>query len=221
MRDWRLAAVGAAVLAVVGALSLVIANDDGDDVASVTMRTSTSTSTSLPGTSITVGAATTPASPSTTAARVRATASTAKASAGPAPCLPPAPGSDFDGFGAAEIVIDNSEGSHRSCVLTADTPPRQEQGLMRQDDLGGYDGMIFRFATEEERWFWMRNTSIPLSIAFFSASGAFVSATDMEPCGDSPDCPHYTSRGPTKFALEVIQGRLRAVGATADSRYIG
>ena len=92
---------------------------------------------------------------------------------------------------------------------------------MGQDDLDGYEGMIFRFPSEEHRSFWMRNTSIPLSIAFFDAGGAFVSATDMEPCGDRPDCPSYSSGGPAQFALEVPQGRLPAAGATAASRLIG
>lgn len=89
---------------------------------------------------------------------------------------------------------------------------------MRQDDLDGYDGMIFRFDDEQERSFWMRNTRIPLSIAFFSAGGGFVSASDMEPCGDSPQCPNYSSRGPAKYALEVLQGRLPSAGATPGSR---
>jgi uncharacterized membrane protein (UPF0127 family) len=106
-------------------------------------------------------------------------------------------------------------------VLTADTPEQQQRGLMRQDDLDGYDGMIFRFPNEAERSFWMRNTRIPLSIAFYAADGDFVSSADMEPCGDSSDCPHYPSRGPAKFALEVIQGRLPAVGATSGSRLTG
>jgi uncharacterized membrane protein (UPF0127 family) len=106
-------------------------------------------------------------------------------------------------------------------VLTADTPAQRERGLMRQDDLDSYDGMIFRFPSEEERAFWMRNTSIPLSIAFFNAGGAFVSATDMEPCGDSAGCPTYSSYGAAKYALEVLKGRLPAVGATAGSRLIG
>ena len=120
-----------------------------------------------------------------------------------------------------EVVIENTQGSRRSCVLTADTPAQQQQGLMRQNDLDGYDGMIFRFPTVEERSFWMRNTWIPLSIAFFDGGGAFVSATDMAPCGDSPDCPGYPSRGAAESALEVFQGRLPAIGATPGSRLSG
>jgi uncharacterized membrane protein (UPF0127 family) len=67
----------------------------------------------------------------------------------------------------------------------------------------------------------MRNTRIPLSIGFFKAAGGFVSSADMQPCGDSADCPKYPSRGPAKFALEVVQGGLPGVGATSGSRLLG
>ena len=221
-RRWVLIGLGAAVLAAAIALALVAAGDNGDDVASVAGDTTTSLSAAGdPATSSTTitGAATTPTTTAATAAPSRVTTGlTTAPTKAPARCSPPAPGSDFDGFGATEIVIGNAEGSHRSCVLTADTRDQQQRGLMYQDDIDGYDGMIFRFPTAEERAFWMRNTRIPLSIAFFDAGGAFVSASDMEPCGDSPQCPKYPSHGPAKFALEVLKGRLPAVGATSGSR---
>ena len=91
---------------------------------------------------------------------------------------------------------------------------------MNQDDLDGYDGMLFRFPDEAERYFWMRNTRIPLSIAFYSANGSFVSATDMQPCGDSPDCPNYPSRGPAKYRARGVEGRAPWAGATAGSRLL-
>jgi uncharacterized membrane protein (UPF0127 family) len=64
----------------------------------------------------------------------------------------------------------------------------------------------------------MRNTPMPLSIAFFGGDGGFVSSADMEPCGDRDDCPSTFSHGPAQYALEVPQGRLEEVGATAGSR---
>ena len=90
---------------------------------------------------------------------------------------------------------------------------------MGQDDLDGYAGMAFLFDDERERSFWMRNTRIPLSIAFFDAEGAFVSSKDMEPCDDGADCPTYSSDGPAQFAIEVPQGRLASVGVTPGSKF--
>ncbi len=226
-------AAAVAVLAAVVVLVAVLTADDGNDAVSVASDASTSTSLSVgedPSTSSSLVAVAPTLAPGATTSTIRrsaaapgsvAPASQAPATTAPARCSRPTAGSDFDGFGSTEIVIENPEGSHRSCVLTADTTAQQERGLSRQNDLDGYDGMIFRFPAAEERGFWMRNTSIPLSIAFFDASGAFVSATDMEPCGDSPQCPGYRSNGPAKYALEVIKGRLPAVGATTGSRLTG
>jgi uncharacterized membrane protein (UPF0127 family) len=225
-RRLRIALAVAAVLVVVAGVALVAASGDDDgDLATVagststSSSTSTSTSTTAPAdvTSTTVAVQqTTAAPPPSSTAVTRRTATTQPPA--PGTCAPPARGSDFDGFGAAEIVIENGAGRHVSCVLTADTPAQQQQGLMRQDDLDGYAAMIFRFPDERERSFWMRNSRIPLSIAFFDAAGRFVSSADMQPCGDSPDCPTYPSAGPARYAIEVVQGRLPAVGATSDSR---
>ena len=227
MRGWRLVALAVAVVLGAAAVAFVVA-DDGDDGSSVATGVSRPTTTSSALSETTTTASPSESSTSAPASTVttrssRATTTVPAAAVRPSPpppvaCAQPAPGSDFDGFGATEIVIENAAGAYRSCVVTADTPEQQQQGLMHQDDIDSYSGMIFRFAREEHRTFWMRNTRIPLSIAFFDANGAFVSAADMEPCGDSPDCPRYISNGPAQFALEVSKGQLASVGATAGSR---
>jgi uncharacterized membrane protein (UPF0127 family) len=223
-RRWLVAA-GAVALAIVAAIVLgVIADSDDDGPAAVATVASTTTTTGEPGVSTSVAVPSTSApltATTSTAAPARVTRPpTTTAPVAPERCPRPGAGSDFAGFGATEIVIDNGSGSYRSCVLTADTSAQQQRGFMGQDDLDGYDGMIFRFRTAEQQSFWMRNTSIPLSIAFFDADGGFVSSADMDPCGDRPDCPSYPSRGPAKYALEVTRGRLPAVGATSDSRVV-
>ena len=216
--------VAAAGLAAVVAAFVAFGGDDGDDGASVATGVSATTTTTAPFApeSTTVDSTIAPSTTASTARPTTTTRATVSPTAPPATtptrCPRPARGSDFDGFGAEEIIIENGEGSHRSCILTADTPEQRRQGLMHQDDLDTYDGMIFRFEEEQELQFWMRNTRIPLSIAFYNAAGGFVSATDMEPCGDSPDCPRYSSGGPAKFALEVQKGALPSVGGTPGSR---
>ena len=57
----------------------------------------------------------------------------------------------------------------------------------------------------------MKDTVLPLSIAFFAGDGAFVSATDMEPCPPTAEsCPLYQADGPYTDAIEVVQGDLLA-----------
>ena len=98
------------------------------------------------------------------------------------------------------------------CALLADTEAKRQRGLMGRRDLAGYDGMLFVFTTDTTETFYMRNTPLPLSIAWFDASGRFVSSTDMVPCLDRRDCPTYGAARPYRFALEVPRGGLGGLG---------
>jgi uncharacterized membrane protein (UPF0127 family) len=90
---------------------------------------------------------------------------------------------------------------------------------MEVTSLGGADGMLFRFGGEYTGSFWMKNTVLPLSIAFFAGDGAFVSATDMEPCPPTSEtCPLYQADGPYADAIEVVQGDLPSLGIGPGSR---
>ncbi len=87
-------------------------------------------------------------------------------------------------------------------------------------DLGGADGMVFRFASPVTTQFWMRDTVMPLSIAFYAPDGSFVSATDMEPCltGPADACARYAAAAPYVNAIEVPKGGLEALLMTPGSR---
>lgn len=100
------------------------------------------------------------------------------------------------------------------CALLAATEAARQQGLMGQDDLLGYDGMVFRFDAPVAAAFYMYKTLIPLTVAFFDETGAFVSAADMEPCPaeDPGDCPTFPAARPIVHALEVPKGGLGALG---------
>jgi uncharacterized membrane protein (UPF0127 family) len=100
----------------------------------------------------------------------------------------------------------------RHCGLLALTTAQQNQGLMNRTDLAGYDGMLFQFVDPTTTQFYMKDTLISLSIAWFDATGHFVSATDMTPCGAAAVCPLYHADGPYTVALEVAQGQLGHVG---------
>jgi len=98
------------------------------------------------------------------------------------------------------------------CALLARTAQQQAQGLMKPTDLAGHVGMLFVFTTDTNETFYMRNTPMPLSIAWFDASGRFISATDMAPCADRPDCPTYAAARAYRYALEVQRGGLSSLG---------
>ena len=98
------------------------------------------------------------------------------------------------------------------CALLARTAQQQAQGLMKRTDLAGHVGMLFVFTADTNETFYMRNTPMPLSIAWFDASGRFVSAADMVPCADRPDCPTYAAARAYRYALEVPRGGLGGLG---------
>ncbi|NNC93204.1 MAG: DUF192 domain-containing protein [Acidimicrobiia bacterium] len=95
-------------------------------------------------------------------------------------------------------------------VAVADTNEQRVQGLMGVEDLDPLFGMLFVFESASVRSFWMKDTLIPLDIAFFDSSGAFVTKTTMEPCRVD-DCPTYSSERAARYALEAPQGALDGV----------
>ena len=66
-------------------------------------------------------------------------------------------------------------------VAVADDAPMRRQGLMFVEDLGDLDGMLFVFEEERSGGFWMKNTLIPLDIAFFDSEGHSVGTLTMVP----------------------------------------
>ena len=118
-------------------------------------------------------------------------------------------------FGTTQAIItDQSGAKHTYCLLVARTAAERDQGLMFVTDhsLGGHAGMLFVFDMDNSTAFWMRNTPLPLSLAYFTAAGALVSTTDMPPCADDADCPTYAPAGAYRYALEVPQGGFSAMG---------
>lgn len=100
-------------------------------------------------------------------------------------------------------------------VELARTPAEHAQGLQGRTSLAYGVGMLFVFAESAQRSFWMKDTLIPLDIAFFDERGQVVSVTSMEPCSADP-CPSTVSRGPARFALEVPRGYFAAAGFQPD-----
>ena len=87
-------------------------------------------------------------------------------------------------------------------VEVAQAPEERARGLMGRKQLGDSEGMLFIFETEDYHSFWMKNTVIPLSIAFVSKEGRIVKITDMKPLTLDSHAPPK----PVLYALEMKQG---------------
>lgn len=92
-------------------------------------------------------------------------------------------------------------------VEIADTDAKRMQGLMFRTSMGENEGMLFVFEQERPLGFWMRNTRIPLSIAYIDAKKKIINILEMVPASDSdPNPPVYPSAAPAKYALEMNKG---------------
>lgn len=120
-------------------------------------------------------------------------------------------------FGYAKVLIDTAEGSVIVDVEEAETPEQRAFGLMFRESLDDDEGMVFLFFEETQGSFYMKNTLIPLSIAFFDREGTIVDILDMEPCEADP-CELYTPDAPYEGALEVNQGAFEEWGVQEGDR---
>lgn len=107
------------------------------------------------------------------------------------------------GHGEASIVGDHEPVAVD--LLIAETSEQHGYGLSFRRRLAAGRGMAFLFATDTSVKFWMKDTLIPLSIAFFDANGVILDIQDMDPCHDEP-CPTHGPGQPYRGALEVNQG---------------
>ena len=93
-------------------------------------------------------------------------------------------------------------GSKHVQVELANSPHARNQGLMYRTILGEDCGMLFAFPDLSMRSFWMKNTALPLSIAFINESGIITNIEDMTPFS----IDNIYSECPVNFALEMKQG---------------
>lgn len=95
-------------------------------------------------------------------------------------------------------------------VEIADTDAERHTGLMGRTALAEDAGMLFVFDQEQTFSFWMRDTLIPLSVAYIDAEGRIVGIQDMQPLDETL----HPSSEPAQYALEVNQGFFEARGVT-------
>ena len=110
-----------------------------------------------------------------------------------------------------------SAGMHNIRAEVARTPMQTQTGMMFRREMAQHEGMLFVFDGRERRCFWMKNTLLPLSIAFIADDGRIVSLADMQPQSEESHC----SAEPVRFALEMNQGWFAKRGIKAGSKISG
>lgn len=124
-------------------------------------------------------------------------------------------GTDADALDETVIDIATVEGSEvRVDAKVASTDESRQRGLMGVAQLPAGAGMLFVFDEDRTGGFWMRDTLVPLDIAYITADGTIATTLAMDPCEapEPADCPVYTPDTPYRAALEVPQGWFDAEG---------
>ena len=94
-------------------------------------------------------------------------------------------------------------------VEVARTADEQQRGLMFRNKLGNRNGMLFAYKEYTKGAFWMKNTRIPLSIAFISDTGKILDIKNMTPYSEQTVAPAYSYL----YALELNKGAFQEIGA--------
>jgi uncharacterized membrane protein (UPF0127 family) len=91
---------------------------------------------------------------------------------------------------------------HAIRAEVADNMAARTQGLMFRKAMGANDGMLFVFEESSKHCMWMKNTLIPLSVAFIDDAGIIVTILEMQPHDETSRC----ATQPARYALEMNQG---------------
>ncbi len=113
--------------------------------------------------------------------------------------------------------IQLSAGLHLIHAEVADTVVSRMQGLMHRESLGVNDGMLFIFDEPGIQCMWMKNTLIPLSVAYIADDGSIVNIEDMKPHSEDSHC----TKRPVRFALEMNRGWFASKGLREGAKLRG
>jgi len=99
-------------------------------------------------------------------------------------------------------AVDLAAGMHLIRAEVADNMGARTTGLMHRKSMAQNAGMVFVFEENAAHCMWMKNTLIPLSVAFIDEAGAIVNIADMQPHSEQSHC----ATRPSVYALEMAQG---------------
>lgn len=120
--------------------------------------------------------------------------------------------------GTVAYQLHGGERSPQTVYLeVAATPEQRSRGLSNRDELADGRGMVFLFPSDVDTPFWMKDTRVPLSIAYVAADGRVVALRDMTPCRADP-CELYPSGAPYRYAVELPAGAFAEAGIDVGDR---
>ena len=122
--------------------------------------------------------------------------------------------SGLETFETQEIAIESRTGRVTLTVELALTPAQHQQGLMHRTNLNDGEGMLFIFDRDQILSFWMKDTLIPLSIAYIASDGRIVEIHNLEPRDLNP----VRSSRSVRYALEVPQNWFTRAGIRPGDR---
>lgn len=113
-------------------------------------------------------------------------------------------------------MLELSAGMYRIQAEVAHTDPMRQRGLMHRKEMPEQQGMLFVFPVRAQHCMWMRNTLLPLSVAFLDDEGRIINVEEMAPQTETNHC----ARTPARYALEMNRNwfKQRGLGAGAQIR---
>lgn len=118
---------------------------------------------------------------------------------------------------SAQLRAELTVGMYRVVAEVAADEPSRERGLMFREHLGANEGMVFVFPMAGRQCMWMKNTPIPLSVAFLDEAGRILNIEEMAPRTLDSHC----AAAPARFALEMPGGWFRERGIGPGTRIEG
>ena len=114
-------------------------------------------------------------------------------------------------------LLELSAGMYRIEAEVAATPETRQTGMMLRTSMPSHRGMLFVFPEIAQHCMWMRNTLVPLSVAFLDDKGRVLNVEDMQPKTEENHC----SAKPARYALEMNLGWFRSRGLGAGFSITG
>ncbi len=114
-------------------------------------------------------------------------------------------------------VMELTAGFHRIEAEVAANDQNRQLGLMNRKSMAQQRGMLFVFPQANTHCMWMRNTLLPLSVAFLDEDGVIINIEDMQPQTENNHC----ARRPARYALEMNLGWFAQRGLKPGARLGG